>query len=252
MNAVRREDARHVRYGRPVSVVLLELTREATGLALDAIASDVADVICGEARSTDRAVRLTAGSFRILMPETAEHAARAAAGRLERTYEATPSGDSGERLRIAVATCSGSQVAHRGSRGRRGAARHRGPAPDVLFRLGRGAAVSLGDAGGLANERRDEVIELGGRVIAQTGMDLARLDHRARRGDEPVEPLGLTESGDRPCRLGRRRRSAGWRRGAAGSSPDRAPAPRRRGGARRARSGQRGSDAAGRAGRSRR
>ena len=109
MNAVRREDARHVRYGRPVSVVLLELTREATGLALDAIASDVADVICGEARSTDRAVRLTAGSFRILMPETAEHAARAAAGRLERMYEATPSGDSGERLRIAVATCSGSR-----------------------------------------------------------------------------------------------------------------------------------------------
>ena len=50
MNAVRREDARHVRYGRPVSVVLLELTRDATGLALDAIASDVADVICGQAR----------------------------------------------------------------------------------------------------------------------------------------------------------------------------------------------------------
>jgi GGDEF domain-containing protein len=109
MNAVRREDARHVRYGRPVSVVLLELTRDATGLALDAIASDVADVICGQARSTDRAVRLTAGSFRILMPETGEDAAKAAAGRLERTYGSTPSGDNGEILRIEVATCSRSR-----------------------------------------------------------------------------------------------------------------------------------------------
>jgi GGDEF domain-containing protein len=109
MNAVRREEARHVRYGRPVSVVLLELTRDASGPALDAIASDVADVICGEARSTDRAVRLTAGSFRILMPETSEHAARAAAGRLERTYGSTASGDNGDILRIAVATCSRSR-----------------------------------------------------------------------------------------------------------------------------------------------
>ncbi len=106
MLAVRREDARNVRYGRPVSVVILELTSEETGRALDVVAGDVADVIREQSRSTDRAVRLSAGSFRILMPETGATSARVAADRLERTYESTASGERGETLRVAVVSSS--------------------------------------------------------------------------------------------------------------------------------------------------
>jgi hypothetical protein len=102
--AVRHEDARHVRYGRPVSVLLLELTGEADGEALDRIAHGLADLIRDQARATDRAVRFAAGSFRILMPETGERPARAAAARLAQAYRAAAPGRSGEELRIEVAT----------------------------------------------------------------------------------------------------------------------------------------------------
>ena len=44
------------------------------------------------------------------------------------------------------------------------------------------------------------MLELGGRVVAQPGVDLGRLDDRARRRHEPVEPLALAEPGDRARR----------------------------------------------------
>ena len=72
--------------------------------------------------------------------------------------------------------------------------------------------------GRLVDQRRDEVVELGRRVVAQAGVDLGRLDDRARRGDQPVEPLGLARAGRSVRRSGRPRRSARWRRGAAGST----------------------------------
>ena len=104
--ALRREDARNVRYDRPVSVVLLDLTGGKPVAHLDVIAGDVADVIRTQARSTDRAVRFLAGSFRILMPETTEQAAKVAAARLQRSFASTPSGGRGEPLHIAVVTSS--------------------------------------------------------------------------------------------------------------------------------------------------
>ena len=42
------------------------------------------------------------------------------------------------------------------------------------------------------------MIEFGCRVVAQPGMDLGRLDDRARRRHQPMEPLRLLEPGDRP------------------------------------------------------
>jgi hypothetical protein len=106
MTAVRREEARTLRYDRPVSVILLEIADEPPGPHLDAIAGDLAEVIRTDSRSTDRAVRYSARSFRILMPETGEESARVAAARFERTFASTASGRRGDRLGIEVATSS--------------------------------------------------------------------------------------------------------------------------------------------------
>ena len=106
LTAVRREDARTVRYDRPVSVVLLELTSEAPGPHLEATAGDLAEVIQRQSRSTDRAVRFSARGFRILMPETSEASARIVAARLQRTFASTPAGRRGDGLSVEVATSS--------------------------------------------------------------------------------------------------------------------------------------------------
>jgi len=105
--AVRLEDARHARYGRPASVLLIELGGNVGGPALDRLAQAVADLIRAHARETDRAVRLGQGSFRVLMPETGGRAARVAADRVERAFRETPAGrTAGQRLTIEVATPS--------------------------------------------------------------------------------------------------------------------------------------------------
>jgi GGDEF domain-containing protein len=76
--ALRHEAARQERYGRPASVLFIEL-----GDPTDELARCVADTIRAEARETDRAVRYASTSFRLLLPETGERAARAFAQRID-------------------------------------------------------------------------------------------------------------------------------------------------------------------------
>ena len=76
--ALRHEAARQERYGRPASVLLIELAAPA-----DDLARCVADTIRAEARETDRAVRYASTSFRLLLPETGARAARAVAQRID-------------------------------------------------------------------------------------------------------------------------------------------------------------------------
>jgi len=76
--ALRQEAARQERYGRPASVLLIELNAPT-----DELARCVADTIRAEARETDRAVRFASTSFRLLLPETGERAARAVAQRID-------------------------------------------------------------------------------------------------------------------------------------------------------------------------
>lgn len=78
LTALRHEAARQERYGRPASVLLIELAA-----ATDELARCVADTIRAEARETDRAVRYASTSFRLLLPETGERAARAVAQRID-------------------------------------------------------------------------------------------------------------------------------------------------------------------------
>lgn len=84
--ALRYEEARRVRYGRPTSVLLVELRERPNPAAVDAVAHRLATVIQAEARETDRAVRLTTLSFRVLLPETGGRAARRLAERVDRAF----------------------------------------------------------------------------------------------------------------------------------------------------------------------
>jgi GGDEF domain-containing protein len=107
MIALRLEGARHARYGRPASVLLIELQGDDSGVSLDGVARTLADVIRAEARETDRAVRVGASSFRLLLPETGARAARTLAERLDRGFAAGSQGPVGSiALCIEVATAS--------------------------------------------------------------------------------------------------------------------------------------------------
>lgn len=86
--ALHHEAARHARYGRPASILLLELMRHPGGRAVDAVAAALVDLIRHEARETDRAVRMGPASFRMLLPETSGRAARHVGARLERDFAA--------------------------------------------------------------------------------------------------------------------------------------------------------------------
>ena len=94
MAALRHEGARHARYGRAASVLLLELRGRPPGSEADQIARTLADVIRAEARETDRVTRVGALSFRLLLPETGGRAARALVDRLAVSFLATPDGRS--------------------------------------------------------------------------------------------------------------------------------------------------------------
>jgi hypothetical protein len=78
LQALRHEAARQERYGRPASVLFIELTSP-----IDELARCVADTIRAEARETDRAVRYASTSFRLLLPEPGDRAARALAQRID-------------------------------------------------------------------------------------------------------------------------------------------------------------------------
>ena len=105
--AFRHEGARHARYGRSASVLLIDLGGSLEGAAVDQAAHRLADVIRHEARETDRAVRVGALSFRVLLPETGGRAARRLAERLDRAFRADTEGQdrvAGIQLCVEVAT----------------------------------------------------------------------------------------------------------------------------------------------------
>lgn len=101
------EASRHARYGRPASVLLLEIGCRPDGPPLDRVAHGLADLIRAEARETDRAVRMGPSSFRLLMPETNARAARHVGARLERAFVRAHAGRPNQPdLRIEVAAPS--------------------------------------------------------------------------------------------------------------------------------------------------
>lgn len=109
--AFRHEALRHARYGRPASVLLLEIGRTPDRRSSDEVAHELADMIRGQARAADRAVRLGPSSFRLLMPETSARAARHLGDRLELAFREAGAGSNhrpGMRFDVAAPTRGGS------------------------------------------------------------------------------------------------------------------------------------------------
>jgi GGDEF domain-containing protein len=102
--AFRHESSRHTRYGRPASVLLLEIGRTPDLRSADTVAHELADLIRSDARASDRAVRTGPSSFRLLMPETGVSGARQVGSRLEAAFRVA-GGSSNHRpgLRFDVA-----------------------------------------------------------------------------------------------------------------------------------------------------
>jgi len=84
--ALLHESSRHARYGRPASVLLIDLDAGSDGPTLERAARGLADLIRVEVRETDRIARIGPASFRMLLTETNARAARHVAARLDRAF----------------------------------------------------------------------------------------------------------------------------------------------------------------------
>lgn len=96
------ESSRHARYGRPASVLLIDLAGGWDADSLERAARDLADLLRAEIRETDRAARVGPASYRLLLPETSARAARQVAARLDRTFRDQRPGVPSARLRIEI------------------------------------------------------------------------------------------------------------------------------------------------------
>lgn len=79
--AMRHEDARVARYGRPASILVLEAAVRLNG-AEDRHMVRVGSAIRAQARETDRVARVAPTRFHVLLPETDEAEATALAERI--------------------------------------------------------------------------------------------------------------------------------------------------------------------------
>jgi Diguanylate cyclase, GGDEF domain len=106
LNAFRYEAARHARYGRPVSLLLVELPGGQGEVAYDRMAGQFTEVIRSEARDPDRAVRIGRSRFLLLLPETSATSAEAASARLQRAFTAMQSRSSAFRPALWIEIAS--------------------------------------------------------------------------------------------------------------------------------------------------
>ncbi len=81
--ALRSEEARVLRYGRPAAVLIVDI-EPASPRQLDRIAQLVGAIVRREARETDRIARMGPGRFHVLLPETPEREAMALGERIRR------------------------------------------------------------------------------------------------------------------------------------------------------------------------
>lgn len=85
--ALRHEDHRFARYGRPVALLVVEVRTHDRDTA-DRTARRVGAIVRELARATDRVTRVSPSRFQVLLPETDEVAAATLAGRIRRACRA--------------------------------------------------------------------------------------------------------------------------------------------------------------------
>ena len=103
--ALRHEEARVARYGRPAAVLAVRLRMAGTGVT-DHYASRVGDAIRHQARETDRVTRVGPDRFQVLLPETLEAEAAVLAERVRTACGAVIPGAPGSGVEILVAAAS--------------------------------------------------------------------------------------------------------------------------------------------------
>jgi hypothetical protein len=100
-SALRRESVRAERYGRPATVVVVDVGADPATVTPLELAAPVLDAIRHEARETDHAVRVSATRFHVLLPETGEADAARFAERLGEACRNRLNGHGGMlRLRV--------------------------------------------------------------------------------------------------------------------------------------------------------
>jgi hypothetical protein len=103
--ALRHEDARMARYGRPASVVVIRLWSVAAA-GTDRLAARVGAIVREHARETDRVTRAAADRFHVLMPETEEAEAQALLERVRKACADQVVGRLGAEIRVIAAAAS--------------------------------------------------------------------------------------------------------------------------------------------------
>jgi hypothetical protein len=103
--AARHEDARVARYGRPASVLVVDIAAGRDGVD-DADVGRVGLVVRRLARETDRVARIGPTRLHVLLPETDGHEAAALAARIERACRPSKSTSPDATVRVAVASAS--------------------------------------------------------------------------------------------------------------------------------------------------
>lgn len=103
--ALRHEDARVARYGRPAAVIAVRLRVVKAGMA-DPYAARVGGAIRQQARETDRVTRVGPDRFHVLLPETVEAEATVLAERVRLACVALIPGLPGSEVEILVAAAS--------------------------------------------------------------------------------------------------------------------------------------------------
>lgn len=83
---LQREAARQARYGRPATVLVIDLIAGPGPIDPDRFARHLVEIVGREGRETDRAVRASTGRFMVLLPETDADDAAHLATRIERGY----------------------------------------------------------------------------------------------------------------------------------------------------------------------
>ena len=106
--ALRHEDARMARYGRPASVVVIRLRLVPPGSA-DRIAARVGAIVRHQTRETDRVTRAAADRFHVLLPETEEAEAETLIARVRNACASQVAGRLGAELRVVGAAASPGQ-----------------------------------------------------------------------------------------------------------------------------------------------
>ncbi len=100
--ALRHEDARVARYGRPAAVLAVRLRMLTTG-AVDHYATRIGGAIRHQARETDRVTRFGPDRFHVLLPETLEAEASVLAERVRAACVAMIPGAQGSEVEVMVA-----------------------------------------------------------------------------------------------------------------------------------------------------